>query len=83
MVGTNDSTNKNNRFYNSTLQAISRGGGYCAAKVGEICDRFFDMGALVKTQVENGISKLFNLHGQTVDLYDQAIFDLKDSGIYD
>ena len=36
MVGTNASTNKKHKFYNSTLQAISRGGGDCAKKVGSL-----------------------------------------------
>ena len=31
----------------------------------------------VKTQVENGLNKLFNLRGQTIDLSDQAVFTLK------
>ena len=50
MSGTNVSTNKNRNFYNSTVQTISRGGGYCATKVGSICARFVDMVALVKNQ---------------------------------
>ena len=37
MVGTNASTNENNKFYNSTVQAISRGGGDCVTKVGALC----------------------------------------------
>ena len=41
------------------------------------------MGYPVKTQVENGLSKLFVLRGQTIDMYDQAIFTLKDLGIHD
>ena len=32
-VGTNASTNEKHKFYNSTVQAISRGGGYCATKI--------------------------------------------------
>ena len=41
------------------------------------------MGAPAKTQVENGISKIFDLRGQTIDVSDQAVFILKDSGIHD
>ena len=41
------------------------------------------MGAPVKTQVENGLRKLFNLRGQTIDVSDQAVFILKDSGLHD
>ena len=41
------------------------------------------MGVPVKTRVENGISKLFNLRGQTIDKSDQAVFILKDSGLRD
>ena len=37
----------------------------------------------VKTQVENGLSKLINLFGQTIDVSDQALFTLKDSGLHD
>ena len=37
----------------------------------------------VKTQVENGISKLFDFRGQTIDVSDQAIFILKDPGLHD
>ena len=51
MVGTNASTNKNHKFYKSTVPAISRGGGFCATKVGSLCARFVYMGSLDKTQV--------------------------------
>ena len=44
---------------------------------------FVDMGAPVKTQVENGLSKLFDFRDQTIDVYDQAVFTLKDSGLHD
>ena len=37
----------------------------------------------VKTQVENGISRIFDLRGQTIDISDQAVSILKDSGLYD
>ena len=36
------------------------------------------MGALVRTLVGNVLSDIFNLWGQTTDLYDQALFNLKD-----
>ena len=41
------------------------------------------MGAPVKIQVENGLCKLFDLRGQTIDVSDQAVFILKDSGIHE
>ena len=82
MVGTNAYTNKNYKFYNSTVQAISRGGGYCATKVGDMCAWFVDMGPPVETQVENGLSKLFNFRGQNIDVSDQAVFTLNDSGLH-
>ena len=41
------------------------------------------MGAPVKTQVENGISKLLDFRGHTIDLSDKAVFILNDSGIHD
>ena len=83
MVETNASTNKKHKLYNSTVQSISIGGGYCTTKVGTLCARFFDTGAPVKTQVENGLSKLFNLRIQTINVSDQAVFILKDSGCHD
>ena len=43
MVGTNASKNEKHKFYNSTVQAISRGGGYFATKVGALCANFVDM----------------------------------------
>ena len=49
MVGTNASTNENHKFYNSTVQAISIGGGDCSTKVGSLCACYFDMGTPVKT----------------------------------
>ena len=44
---------------------------------------FVDMGAPVKTQVENGLSKLFDFRGQTINTSDQAVLTLKDSGLHD
>ena len=82
MVGTNASTNENHKFYNSTVRAISRGGGDCATKVGSLCAHFVDTGSLVKTQVENGLSKIFDFWGQTIDVSDQDVFILKDSGLH-
>ena len=78
MIVTNASTNKNNKFYNSTVQAISIGGRDCATKVGSVCACFVDMGSPVKTQVENGLSKIFDFRGQTIDVSNQAVFILKD-----
>ena len=40
------------------------------------------MGAPVKTQVENELRNLFDFWGQTIDVSDQAIFILNDSGLY-
>ena len=65
------------------LQAISIGVGNCATKVGALCAIFVDMGTSVKTHVENGLSKLFNFWGQTIDVSDQAIFILNYSGLRD
>ena len=41
------------------------------------------MGPPVKTQVENGLSKLSNLRGQTIYTSDQDVLILKDSGLHD
>ena len=40
------------------------------------------MGAPVKTQVKNGLRKLFNFRVHTIDVSDQAVFILKDSGLH-
>ena len=64
------------------VQAISRGGEDCATKVVSICARFVDMLSLVKTQVENGLCKIFDLQDQTIDVSDQAVLFLNDSGIH-
>ena len=48
------------------------------------CVKFFvDMGVLVKTQVKNGLDKLFDFCGQKNDMSDQAIFTLADTCIHD
>ena len=83
MVGTNASKNEKHKFYNSTVQDISRGGGDCATNVGSLCAFFVDMGAPAKTQVENGISKIFDLRGQTIDVSDQVVLILNDLGLHD
>ena len=49
MVGTNTSINAKHKFYNSTVQAISKGGVDFDAKFGDLCARYVDMGAPVKT----------------------------------
>ena len=41
------------------------------------------MRALVKTQVENGISELFDFRGQTIDASDKSVFILKYLGLND
>ena len=75
--------NQNHKFYKSTVQALSRGGVDCAKKVGYLWAFFFYMGSPVKNQVENVLSKLFIFRGQTIDVYDQAVFTLKYSGLHD
>ena len=80
MVGKTASTNENHKLYNSTVQAISWWGGDCATKVGSLCDRFFDIEPQVQNQVENGLCKLLNFWGQTMDVSYQAFFTLKYSG---
>ena len=81
--GTNASTNEKHKFYNSTMQAISRGGGDCATKIGPLCARFVDMVAPVKTKVGNGLSMIFDLRGHNIDVSEHAVFILKDSGLHD
>ena len=41
------------------------------------------MGVLVKKYVENGLSELFNLWVQTINVSDQAIFTLNDLSFHD
>ena len=65
------------------VQTISRGGGDFPTKVGDLCVHFSDMGAPFKTQVENGLIKLFDFRGWTIDVSDQSVFVLKDSGLRD
>ena len=77
MVGTNNYTNKNHKLYNLTVQAISRWGGDCAAKVESLFAYFVDMESLAKTHVGNWLSKIFNFQGQTIDVPGQAVFTLK------
>ena len=83
MVVTNDSTNENYTFYNSKVQEILRWGGDLYTKVVDLHDRFVDMGAPKKTQVENGLNKLFNFWGQIIYVSEKAVFTLKYSDIYD
>ena len=61
------------------MKEISIRIGECTTKVGSLCVRFVDTGSPVKTQAENGLSKLFDLRGQTIDVSDQAVFILNDS----
>ena len=50
--------------------------------VGSMCDRFVDMIYALKTQVENGLCKIFGFLDQTVDVNDQAGFSLKYLGLH-
>ena len=71
MVGTENFTNEKYKFYNSNVQAIYIGGGYCAKKAGSLCSRFVDMRAPLKIQAENGLCKILYLWGQNIDMSDQ------------
>ena len=66
-------TNEKYKFYNSTVQVISRVRGDCAAKFGSLCHRFVDVVSPVKTQLENGLSKIVDFWVQTIDVSDQAV----------
>ena len=81
--GSSDGGNKHLYKLKAMLQDISSGEGDCATEVGAMCACFVDMGAPVKTQAENGLSKLFKFWGQTIDVSDQNIFTLKYFGIND
>ena len=83
MFGTNASTNEKHKLYTSTVQAISRGPGDCAKKVGSLCASFVHMGDSVKNQVKNGLSNIFDIWVQTIDMSYQDVFILKDLGLHD
>ena len=76
MIGNIAYTNLNHKFYKSMEQAISRYVGECATNGGALCTHFNDMGFTMKTQVENGLNKLFNFKGKTSDVSDQAVLFL-------
>ena len=61
IVGSDISTNNNCIFHISTVIVVSIVVGDCIKKIGSLCAYFVDMVSLVKTQVENGMSRLFNL----------------------
>ena len=48
-----------------------------------MCVCFVDIGAPVKTQVENDLIKLFDFWGQAMNVSDQSVFIFKYSGIHD
>ena len=50
-----------------------KGGVDCATNVVALCARFVDMVSPVQIQVENGLSKIFDFWGQTVDVSDQYV----------
>ena len=83
MVRVNSSINEKAQFYNSTVQYISREVVDYATKFGSLCARFVDMGAPVKTEVVNGLKNLFGFQGETIDVFDQAVFTLKYLGLHD
>ena len=73
MVENNASKKEKHKFYNATVPTISIVVGDCATNIGAMCARFFDMGSPMKTQVENGLSKLLGFGGQTIDMSDQVV----------
>ena len=56
------------------VQDISRGRGDCATRDGYMYAHFVYMGYLVKTQVGNGLSKIFYFRDQTIYVSDQAVY---------
>ena len=57
MVGTNASTNKNHKFYNSMVYTILRIGGDFATKFGALCVLFFVIVFPVKTLLASHIDR--------------------------
>ena len=74
MVLTNSPTNKERKFYNAAVQAISRRGGDYATKFGALCAYFVEMGSPVKIQTENWMDKLFGFRSQNIYVSDRAVF---------
>ena len=55
---------------------------FCHKGWSSVCPIYY-MTAPGKTQVENRLRKFFNFQDQTTYISDQAVFTLKDSGLYD
>ena len=83
MVGTNNPTNEKDKSYKKTAQAIIRRGQDCATKVGALCARFVDIVDPVKTHVKNGLNKIFDLQGQSIDVSDQDLFVLTHESLHE
>ena len=83
MVVTTAFTKTNYKFYKSTVQEISKVEGDCTTKVRYLCESFLDIGVTAKSQVGNGLSKIFDFLDQTIDVSDQAFFTLKYSGLHE
>ena len=68
MVGTNVSTKKITSSTTQQCSSFQDEKKTVPKKVGAICACFVGKGDLIKTQVENGLIKIFNLRGQTLDV---------------
>ena len=65
------------------MQAILIGGVDCTKNSGVLCDCFVVMWDPTKTQMKNGLRKLFGFQEQTIDVSEQAVFALNYSGLRD
>ena len=59
------------------VKVISKVGGDYATRVGSLYTPFVEMGCPVKAQVENGLIKILDFQGHTIDVSDQVVFCLK------
>ena len=82
MVGTNASTNENHKFYNSTVQAISIGGGDCATNFGDLCACFFIWEPRLKSRCKMVSLRSFVSEGRPLMCLNEPFFTLKDLVIH-
>ena len=82
MVGTNTSTNENHNLQLNRAVHFYRSRRLRHKGCIPVWP-FFYMVAPMKSQVENGLCKIFEFWGQTIDVSDQAMFTLKYSVFHD
>ena len=76
IVGTNSPNKEKHKLYNLTR------GIKCDTNVGSTCSRCVNIGAQVKTQVGNGLYKLFDFWIQNIGVSDQGFFFFTYMGLH-